>query len=206
MKRVAIWSVFALAAVTALCVVLSGCATITQGSSQTVSITSNVEGAAVYLDDQKIGVTPFQGTVKKGKKVVRVEMEGYKTETVALFRKTDGWFWGNVILGGFVGSTTDGISGAMYVYAPATYQIDLKSNSQSSLEFDQQYAIRKYSMIYIDDISRELATANGEHLATLCEMLGSRAEQSSKIDGIRAALEASAGDQVRFGNMVVDLI
>lgn len=206
MKRIAIWGVFALAAVTALCVVFTGCATITQGSSQTLSITSNVEGATVYLDDQKIGVTPFQGSVKKGKKVVRVEMDGYQTETVALFRKTDGWFWGNIVIGGLGGSTTDGLTGAMYVYAPATYQVDLKSNSQTSLEFDQQHAVRKYSMIYIDDISRELATANGEHLTTLCELLGSRAEQSTKIDGIRAALEASAGDQVRFGNMVVDLI
>lgn len=206
MKRIVIWTVLTLAAVTAFCVVLSGCATITQGSSQVVSITCNVEGAAVYLDDQKVGVTPFQGSVKKGKKVLRVEMDGYRTETMSLFRKTDGWFWGNVLFGGFVGSTTDGISGAMYVYAPSTYQVDLKSNSQSSREFDQQYAARKYAMINIDEISRDLASTNGEHLTALCELLGGAVPTSVKIERIRSALEASGGDQVRFGNLVVALI
>lgn len=206
MKRIAIYGVLTLSAVVTLCVLLAGCATITQGTSQMVSITSNVEGATVYLDDMAIGKTPFQGLIKKGKKAIRVEMAGYRTETVALSKKTDGWFWGNLVTGGLVGSTTDGVSGAAYVYAPASYQVDLKSDTQSSLEFDRQYAVRKFSMIYIDNISRELATDNGEHIAALCELLGSRVEQSSKIDGIRAALEASSGDPVRFGDMVVDLI
>ena len=206
MKRIVVGGLFALVAATAIGVMLSGCATITQGSSQSVSITCNVEGATVFLDDLKIGTTPFQGTIKKGKNTIRVEMDGYKTATVALQKKTDGWFWGNIIFGGLVGSTTDGISGAAYVYAPATYQVDLQSNSQTSLEFEQQFAARKFAMIYIDVLSREAAANSGEHLSTLCELLGSRADMTTEIEGIRSALEASAGDPVRFGNLVVSLI
>ena len=38
---------------------LIGCATITKGSKQTVAITSNVDGATLYLDGEKIGVKSY---------------------------------------------------------------------------------------------------------------------------------------------------
>jgi hypothetical protein len=185
---------------------LGSCATITKGSEQDISITSNVNGANVFLDDVIIGTTPFKGTVKKGKNEIRVEKAGYQTETIVLSTDLEGMFWGNILIGGFLGSTTDITTGSAYTYAPATYQVDLKGKYQTSLEFGQRSDARKFAMIYIDEISRELAAGGGDHLTALAEILNTNESAATTKSSIRAALQESAGDQVRFGAAIADMV
>ena len=184
----------------------TGCATITKGTSQEISISSNVDGATLYLDGEMIGKTPFYGKVKKNKKLITVELDGYKTETIALSKGLTGMFWGNIITGGTTGSITDFASGAAYEYSPATYQVDLKSDTQSSLEYEQQLAVRKFSMIYIDQISLDLVAGEGEYLSAIIEILDAQDNSTATTDRIRAAMESSGGDQVSFGEAMVNLI
>jgi hypothetical protein len=110
-------------------VVISGCATIIKGTSQTVSINSNVSGAEVIVNGQRVGTTPFTGPIeRKSGTTVTLQKTGYQTKTVTMTTEIESVFWGNIIIGGVLGSTTDLTTGAMYYYAPATLQIDLNQD------------------------------------------------------------------------------
>jgi hypothetical protein len=108
----------------------SGCATIIKGTTQTVSINSNVEGAQVIVNGESVGQTPFTGQIKrKSGTTVTVRKQGYQTKTVTLTTEIEAIFWGNIISGGAIGSTTDLTTGAMYYYAPSTLEVDLVPSS-----------------------------------------------------------------------------
>jgi len=105
----------------------TGCSTIINGKRQIVSINSNVAGAQVTVNGMPVGQTPFAGQVERSSKaIVQLSKEGYVTKTMTMDTTFEPIFWGNIISGGFIGSTTDGVSGAMYKYAPATIQVDLE--------------------------------------------------------------------------------
>jgi hypothetical protein len=105
---------------------ISGCSTLVNGSSQSVSINSNVSDAQVTWNGAPIGKTPLTTQVKRASSAqLTVSKDGYETKTITLDTSIEPIFWGNVIFGGFLGSTTDGANGNMYKYAPATIQIDL---------------------------------------------------------------------------------
>ncbi len=189
-----------------LMTMICGCATITKTSQQMVSITSNVDGTAIFLDGEQVGETPFTGKIKKNKSVLTFKKDGYREETIQLSKHLDAMFWGNLCSGGLLGSTTDQSTGAAYTYSPETFHIEMKSDSQTLLDFDKQLKTRKFAMIYIDGISRDLATGTGEYLMALVQLVNPDANPADEIKLIRSALEASGGDQVRFGNAVVGLI
>lgn len=185
---------------------LVGCATVALGTKQSISITSNVDGATIYLDGQQIGRTPFQGEVSRNKKTLRIESDGYVTETVVLSKSLEPIFWGNIIIGGTVGSSTDFASGAAYSYAPATYQVELQAERQSSIEFQQQLMVRKFCMVYIDELSRDVAGGDGEYLTALLSLVNDESDGKVDSSNIRDALVASHGDPVCFGDAVVELL
>ena len=199
MKRVVL-SALAIAAI-----VSAGCATIVKGKRQTITINSNVEGAEVFLDSVRLGTTPFVGLAPKNKEMLRVSKAGYQTANIALSKTLEPMFWGNIIIGGTLGSITDFATGAAYTYAPASYQVELRAASQSDADFEAQVKLRGFAMIFIDEISRDLGRGSGDHLAALLSLLN--AGQSHRVDAeqVRTALTASRGDQVRFGREIMDL-
>jgi hypothetical protein len=67
-------------AVTLLVILLSGCASIINGTNQNLTFNSNPQGAKVYLDGIVMGTTPFTFQAKKNRyNNLRVEKEGYET-------------------------------------------------------------------------------------------------------------------------------
>ena len=113
--------------IAAIVLAMSGCATIVKGDKQTVSINSNVRGAKVFVNGEQVGTTPFTGQIKrKSGTTVTLNKDGFESKTVTMTTEIESVFWGNIISGGGVGSTTDLTTGAMYYYAPATLQIDLQ--------------------------------------------------------------------------------
>jgi len=118
-----------LAVVTLALFSVSGCSSIVNGKAQTITINSNVSDAQVTLNGEIAGRTPFTGLVKRNSHaVVTVSKDGYVSKTVTLDTAIEPIFWGNVIIGGVVGSTTDAATGSMYKYAPGTIQIDLEKS------------------------------------------------------------------------------
>jgi hypothetical protein len=106
---------------------LSGCSSIINGRVQTVTINSNVKDAEILVNGAVVGRTPFTGLLKRGSgTTVTVQKEGYESKTATLVTSVEPWFWGNIVLGGLLGSTTDAANGNMYKYSPATIEIDLE--------------------------------------------------------------------------------
>src|SRR5688500_13529188 len=130
----------------------SACATVMQRKNQTITVTSNVEGADVLLDGQRLGTTPFAGVAPKHKSMPMVQKAGYQTASLALSKTLEPAFWGNIIIGGTLGSITDFATGAAYQYAPASYQVELRSASQSEADFAAQVKLRGFAMIYMNEI------------------------------------------------------
>lgn len=110
-----------------LVLAVTGCSTIINGKTQTVSINSNVRDADITVNGMTVGRTPYAGQIIRGDKtIVTVSKEGYNSKTVTLSTEFEPVFWGNIIFGGVLGSTTDNATGSMYKYAPNTLQIDLE--------------------------------------------------------------------------------
>jgi hypothetical protein len=198
---------FRLGAVALAAVLSAGCATLVKGTTQSITVSSNIDGAEIFLDGQRIGATPYAGPVPKNKGTLMVQKSGYKTQTVALSKTLEPIFWGNIITGGTLGSLTDFGSGSAYQYAPASYQVDLKEEApQAQDDFERRTAARKFAMIYLDRISADLAQGSGDHLDALLVIVNGGKGSGVDADAIREALVASDADPVRFGNEIVELI
>ena len=112
---------------------VTSCATIVGGTSQTVSIDSNVKGADITVNGASVGQTPFAGSIKRGKSTsVNVKKSGYLAKTIILNTEVEPIFWGNIIFGGFLGSTTDLSTEAMYKYTPASINVDLEKEEPAA--------------------------------------------------------------------------
>ncbi len=185
--------------------VAGGCATLTKGKRQTIAVTSNVEGAEVLVDGVRVGMTPFTGLAPRGKEVLMVQKAGYQTANVVLSKSIEPMFWGNILIGGTLGSLTDYSTGAMYEYKPATYQVELKSATQSLEDFRQQVALRGFAMLYIDEISRDLGRGSGSHIAALLTLVNGDRPGAVDASHIRQALTDSRGDPVGFGHRIIAL-
>ena len=112
-------------------VFLFGCATILKGSNQPLNVNSNVKGASVYVNNQKVGTTPFTGTIERKKEQhLKVSKPGYETRTLMLDSSIESVFWVNILTGGVFGSTTDFASGSMWKISPNTYNVDLRREGE----------------------------------------------------------------------------
>jgi len=91
------------------CYILSGCASIVSGSTQEVKFSSNPTGAIVWADGVNLGLTPVTANLNRNKKnqKIKIELEGYKSQELILKRKLNGWFFGNILLGGVIGIIID---------------------------------------------------------------------------------------------------
>jgi len=104
----------------------TGCAGIFSGSTQSLTIKSNVEGADVELNGRTIGQTPLVTMIEKKKDLlITVKKDGYKETSVPLNTSFDpmalvGLFsYGTPI-------TSDIQKGTAYQINPNYYHIELK--------------------------------------------------------------------------------
>jgi hypothetical protein len=119
-----------------LTLALVACATIMQGSRQEVSFGSTPSSAALTIDGNQVGSTPYAAKLKrKDKHIVRIELAGYQPYELAMSRGTSGWVWGNIVFGGLPGLIVDAITGAMYKLKPEEVQAAL---AQQGARVDRQ--------------------------------------------------------------------
>lgn len=115
-------------------VLLNSCATIINGTSQQVNITSTPIEAKVIIDGEELGKTPFIADLKrKDNHIVKIELDGYKTEVITLNGKTSGWFFGNCLFGGVIGMAVDAITGGMYKLQPEEIKRTMNVDKQQTL-------------------------------------------------------------------------
>lgn len=105
----------------------SNCASILSRSTYPVYITSKPKGANIIITDKKghevyKGKSPTSLTLKAGagyfskaKYTVKISAPGYEDSVLPIKFKIDGWYWGNLLIGGWLGMLiVDPTTGAMW--------------------------------------------------------------------------------------------
>lgn len=113
------------------------CASIIHGKSQDIFISSQPKGAKISVDDKDYGLTPKtlglprmgrmdgEPSSKKEYKIT-ITLDGYMPYETILQRKVDGWFFGNLLVGGIIGIVVDAVTGSMYKLTPNQISAQMK--------------------------------------------------------------------------------
>jgi hypothetical protein len=109
----------------ALIVCIAGCATITRGTMQSVSVnTPNVVGAVCTLSSNSIGsrtiTAPTTVSLEKGQDSIAVhcKKECFTDGVGTLTSSVEAMTAGNILVGGVIGLGVDAASGAINKYEP----------------------------------------------------------------------------------------
>ncbi len=118
---------------------LSACATIVNGSSQTVTVSTTPPGATCTVDrvGARIGAvaqTPGSVRLDKSKNDLSVTCSkpGFQTATVTKAPSFGGATFGNIIAGGVIGVVVDAASGANYEY-PGDIRLEMAADALPAL-------------------------------------------------------------------------
>ncbi|WP_257291430.1 lipoprotein [Endozoicomonas sp. ONNA1] len=109
---------------------LAGCSTMKNGTTQDVSFNSNPVGVEIYertfSGEKLLGVTPTKITLSKGLiKNLIFRKEGYKPEPFVLYGKVDSTSYANAA-NLMVGDAIDNFTGAKYKFEENEIFISLK--------------------------------------------------------------------------------
>ena len=101
----------------------TGCATITRGTTDTITVNSSPGNADVQLSTGATGKTPATFQLPRNKPLqVTISKLGYEPQTVSVLPQISGGggagMAGNVVFGGIIGAGVDVASGAMYDLHP----------------------------------------------------------------------------------------
>jgi len=66
----------------------------------------------LYGEVRVSGIVTFLDTVWGNNYLVTLKKEGYINKTISIKKTLSGWAWGNILFGGIIGLTIDGITGA----------------------------------------------------------------------------------------------
>ncbi len=120
--------------IVALCAVAGGCASVTRGTTENLSIVSTPPGAEATLtglDVPTACVTPCAVVVKRNADIaVSFQKEGYEPQVVQLTKEIPATgaagFAGNVLIGGLVGMGVDAVTGAATDHKPNPVAVTLQ--------------------------------------------------------------------------------
>jgi hypothetical protein len=112
-----------------------GFATVVSGlkGGDPITFNTNITGVEVFLNGTQIAVmenSSFLYKVKRSKKdqIFVFKKSGYKTVEIKLTKSSDPLFWGNLVTGGTLGSSTDSwTTGASKQYSPNQYYVSMKT-------------------------------------------------------------------------------
>ncbi|PPQ19556.1 translation initiation factor 2 [Bradyrhizobium sp. AC87j1] len=115
-----------LVGIVALSVMLGGCASVTRGTTENISISSTPSGVEAMVSGLEVPTTcttPCAIVAKRNADItITFEKEGYQSQTVQLTKEVSGTgatgFAGNLLLGGVVGMGVDAATGAATDHKP----------------------------------------------------------------------------------------
>lgn len=121
--------IFKTAIAAATLVLASGCASIVTDSTTAINVqTSNGQKVKVSMEGRQFDVPGIIVADKNGlDKMLVVENNEQCQTGTTVPKKIEGWFWGNILSGGFFGSTTDSSTDKMWTYQD-TVVINCTSN------------------------------------------------------------------------------
>jgi hypothetical protein len=141
-----------------------GCATIVAKSSQTITVSSVPEDAAVRISNSAgaavhSGNTPMTVTLKKGRGyfkpehyTVRISKDGFQPHEISIDGAINGWYFGNILFGGLIGMlAVDPSTGAMYTLKPDAVQAAL-----TSLKVSRVHGEQSLTVVLVADLSKDV--------------------------------------------------
>ncbi len=153
-----------------LCVlvaIMSSCATIFTATKYRVELSTNPSGANITIENRAgeivfEGQTPTAvklkssaGYMQKEEYQITFFKEGYAKKVVNISAELDGWYIGNLLLGGIPGMLLiDPLSGAMFKIAKEDRDIYETLNPKSGEYALQIYDINSLPNINMDDLVR----------------------------------------------------
>ncbi len=118
---------YILATLLALAGFISGCATIINGTTQRIPVSSDPSGVTITVENGTKYKTP--ATVELSRKenhTLQFSLDGYESETVQLESVTSGAVMGNILAGGLIGWGVDAASGGQYRLVPESVHVSLR--------------------------------------------------------------------------------
>jgi hypothetical protein len=192
---------------TFLMVSVSGCATIISGSNQDVTLNSEPPGARILVNGVDVGTTPLTTSIERSKiTTVTAKLDGYYDQQVPLQRGMNYWFWGNILIGGLLGSSTDYMSNAVLKYEPNSYLVTLnpvKTSWDQHRRFTHEKQLREFILLSNWNLRADLAQGNGEYVTALFSYLRlDPNENHEALDSLRDIANRDS-DALSFARSVV---
>jgi hypothetical protein len=150
---------------------IQGCSSVINGTTQKITVTSNVQGAEVMLNGVNLGRTPITTRVKREKSShLLVRKEGYKDYSLQVQTKLDPWFWGNIVIGGLVGSTTDSVTGSTHLIDPDTIFVQMEPISAGVVDA-VDVEIRNFVTTAYSNLVKDIKAGKGDYLNSLAAIM-----------------------------------
>lgn len=204
---------------------LAGCATISSGTTQAVSFQTSPEDVLVTMitrvrganpedpwhDESRIlGKTPLTVQLDKEEgRSITLSHDGYKPITLKLTTSTDPNFWGNIALGGLIGSTTDSMSGAIIEYSPSQYFVTLTPNGGNTIENatlkSDRDKVREFIVGHYSNLMANISQGGGEDLNAVLRLLHVPTAQEADARRKIRALSEVYTEAPAFADRVTDL-
>ncbi|MGD2093941.1 MAG: hypothetical protein PVH77_02935 [Phycisphaerales bacterium] len=119
---------------------VSGCASIVTGKFQNIPVTSEPPGAKVRSDTGVSITTPGSfDMVRNQNHTLVAEYPGCEPQQRELKHGVQGWFWGNIILGGIIGGVIDMASGACDELQPKKVHFNFTPEGQAAANRQEEY-------------------------------------------------------------------
>jgi hypothetical protein len=126
-------------------ILFSSCATIFGHSSYPVSINTDPSGAILSITDKKgkevykgqspatVELKSSSGFFAKAQYQVKISSQGYAEQIIPINYKLNGWYWGNLLIGGALGMLIiDPASGAMWKLSTPPINVTLNKSTAST--------------------------------------------------------------------------
>lgn len=122
-----------LLAICLLSVCLCGCATILNGTSQKIPVSSDPAGAVVTVDSKDVYTTPVKLRLERRRDHVLVfTKDGFDARTVNVMHVLSESVCGNTLLFGPLGWVFDIFAGTQYKLIPEKIDVELKNVKEGS--------------------------------------------------------------------------
>jgi hypothetical protein len=156
---------------------MSGCATITKGTQQTVTVATDPSGATCDMtrDGKPLAVVnPTPGSIPiekaRGSIAIVCKKPAYKDAAGTLASEFQAMTFGNIILGGLIGIAVDAASGAMHEY-PTMVTITLEPEAfgtavERDAFFDKLQAELKREVAQVRERTEKMCRDNCESQMT----------------------------------------
>ena len=190
----------------AVALTLTGCASVITGTDQTMNFNSSPDGAVVSVAGQVVGKTPVSVQIDKGSnQIVSFQKDGYETFTTQLTTGLNPWFWGNFIIGGLPGSTTDAASGAINEFSPDQYFITLTPETSFGISGSNTRKIKEIVVGSGSSVREQLSQGGGEYVNAILEIIGS--DEATRVQTIEtlAALAGRNSNDLVLANAIIEV-